>query len=89
MATRDPRLDKRDQLAQTRISLGKLVLMVRSRLERMTKDDVDHASQLLVSYVLRNELDGGPINDQVVRSTYETMNELLFGGILLPEGDEE
>lgn len=89
MATRDPRLDKRDELIKTRLSLGKLVLMVRSRLERMRKDDIDHASQLLVSYVLRNELEGGPINDKVVLNTYKTLNELLFGGIIFPEGDEE
>lgn len=69
----------------TRIDLGRLHNMVKARLKRLTETDIDRLSQLLISYVLKTTLSGGVLNDAVMLETYETVNDIIGGGIIIPD----
>lgn len=68
----------------TRISVGKLAHLMDDRLSHMNRFEREVFIRNLVSYILRNCLDGGPLTSAVMRETYETANDLMCGGIDIP-----
>lgn len=82
---RDPKLDKRNQMVKYQIDLGKLSDMVAHRLSNVSSLDAEIIGKRLVSYVLKVSLDGGPLDDRTIADVYETINDLVHGGIIIPE----
>ena len=73
-----------DDMFQTSIDLGALHTMVYNRISRMSTPEKDNLAKKIIAYVLRDALDGGPINDAVMVQVYENLNDILGGGILMP-----
>lgn len=83
MSTSEPNLKR------TTVDLGQLCNMVTARISRMSKAETERLSKKIISYVLRDALDGGPINNRVMREVFHTINDIVGGGIVLPKDLEE
>ncbi len=76
-----------DAMADNHIvmEVGVLGNAVRNQIACMGPNELRNLAKSLTAYVLSNEVEGGPINDQVLLHTYLTLNKILGGGIVIPE----
>ena len=67
------------------IDLGKLVDMVSHRLSSINTRDAEVVAKRIVSYVCKNEIEGGELTPPVMGQIYETVNDICHGGVIIPE----
>lgn len=67
------------------MEIGVLGNAVHNQIACMGPNELRELSKHLTAYVLSNEVEGGPINDQVLLHTYSTLNKILGSGIVIPE----
>lgn len=65
--------------------LGKLVDMVAHRLASINTRDAEVVAKRIVSYVCKNEMEGGDLTPPVTKQIFETVNDICHGGVIVPE----
>ena len=88
MTVQDPTLEKRTSMVRLETRLGELCKTAFTRIQIMNGKERTEFTKRLTAYVLKHELEGGPLTDQVLTHTCETLTGLL-GGMDIPEVKSE